>query len=471
MKRFYCLILFALIASAATFADAAEKTVTYTFSKKSWNATNDSGDAANWDATQDGANFTSGQGVKISTNESGVTATCPNSYNKISKVVVSYCTNKSAGEGSVTISAGETSSSQDVTKDGGTTTRDLTYSFDTAKSGNVSLTVTCITNAIYISSVAITYEDGLTRSEKPVFSVTEGFYDEAQTISLSTTTAGAKIYYKINDASDYSTYSDPISLSEEGIYTITAYTGATDTTEKSFEVENTYTISFPLAEPYKLCTNAALLEDKAKVIFVGDLLGLGMAGYNSDGYMNKADVKITENELTNKSPEIKVFTVGVTESGITFSTDGNYLQGSTSASKLKYKTEPDESCYWTISSIDTSTGEADVTMKSNDTKYLRYYPQGNRFGTYASSSGVLYIFLLESTSSASKVSANDGVKVFGTEGGVVVCADKATDVAVYTVAGQLVSKTAVAAGTSTVDVAPGFYVVRAADTVAKVVVK
>lgn len=32
--------------------------------------------------------------------------------------------------------------------------RDLTYSFNTAISGNVSLSVTCTTNTIYISSVA-----------------------------------------------------------------------------------------------------------------------------------------------------------------------------------------------------------------------------------------------------------------------------------------------------------------------------
>ena len=81
-----------------------------------------------------------------------------------------------------------------------------------------------------------------------------------------------------------------------------------------------------------------------------------------------------------------------------------------------------------------------------------------------------YMFSIGKTSSVSSMSA-EGVKVFAAEGGVKVVADEAADVAVYTVAGQLVRQARVAEGSTLVNVAPGFYVVRANGTATKVIVR
>lgn len=81
-----------------------------------------------------------------------------------------------------------------------------------------------------------------------------------------------------------------------------------------------------------------------------------------------------------------------------------------------------------------------------------------------------YVFSIGKTSSVSSMSA-EGVKVFAAEGGVKVVADEATDVAVYTAAGQLVRQARVAEGSTLVNVAPGFYVVRANGTATKVIVR
>lgn len=81
-----------------------------------------------------------------------------------------------------------------------------------------------------------------------------------------------------------------------------------------------------------------------------------------------------------------------------------------------------------------------------------------------------YMFSIGKTSSVSSMSA-EGVKVFAAEGGVEVVADEAADVAVYTVAGQLVRQARVAEGSTLVNVAPGFYVVRANGTATKVIVR
>lgn len=81
-----------------------------------------------------------------------------------------------------------------------------------------------------------------------------------------------------------------------------------------------------------------------------------------------------------------------------------------------------------------------------------------------------YLFSIGKTSSVSLMSS-EGVKVFAAEGGVKVVAEEATDVAVYTAAGQLVRQARVAEGSTLVNVAPGFYVVRANGTATKVIVR
>lgn len=91
-------------------------------------------------------------------------------------------------------------------------------------------------------------------------------------------------------------------------------------------------------------------------------------------------------------------------------------------------------------------------------------------GGYKSASRKYMFTITGSTSSVSSMSA-EGVKVFAAEGGVEVVAAEATDVAVYTVAGQLVRQARVAEGNTLVNVAPGFYVVRANGTATKVIVR
>lgn len=81
-----------------------------------------------------------------------------------------------------------------------------------------------------------------------------------------------------------------------------------------------------------------------------------------------------------------------------------------------------------------------------------------------------YMFSIGKTSSVSSMSS-EGVKVFAAEGGVEVVAEEAAEVAVYTVAGQLVRQARVAEGGTLVNVAPGFYVVRANGTATKVIVR
>lgn len=311
----------------------------------------------------------------------------------------------------------------------------------------------------------------------PTFSVEEGTYPEAQTIALAPGEGGEKVFYTINDGTEQQ-YIEPIKLEEEEIYKIAAYTAGTETLAKSASVTKTYIINFPLDEPYILCENAAWLTEGTKIIFVGEKNNkyYGLSGDADGVFLTGGLVTISAKELTEKDVTVKVFVVGRTANGVTFNTDAGYLAADKTASKgnLSYAAGNEGDCFhWTVS---VANGEATVVNAdvTGDCNNLQFNPSAKtpRFGAYADSykNGNLSIYLLGSTSSVSSMSA-EGVKVFAAEGGVKVVAAEATDVAVYTVAGQLVRQARVAEGSTLVNVAPGFYVVRANGTATKVIVR
>lgn len=310
----------------------------------------------------------------------------------------------------------------------------------------------------------------------PTFSVEEGTYSEAQTITLAPGEGGEKVFYTINDGTEQQ-YIEPIKLEEDGTYKIAAYTAGTETMAKSATVTKTYVINLPLEEPYILCEDAAWLTDGAKVIFVGEKADKYYGLSDVDGkFITGGLVTISEKNLTEKDATVKVFVVGRTANGVTFNTDEGYLAADKTASKgnLSYAVGNEGDCFhWTVSVAngEATVGNVDVTGLYTNLQF-NTSATNPRFGAYKKglSTGNLSIYLLGSTSSVSSMSA-EGVKVVAAEGGVKVVAEEATDVAVYTAAGQLVRQARVAEGSTLVNVAPGFYVVRANGTATKVIVR
>ena len=143
---------------ASVFAD--EQTVTYTFTDKAWRTSEKV-----WTSGKDGAGFSNG-GVQVTTNATGANATSKNSFSNVSKIVVTYATNKSQGTGSVELKIGEnTAVSNSVsypgTGEGNKQNYTTQFDYSTPQTGNIKLTVYCTKNSIYVKSIAITYDDGV----------------------------------------------------------------------------------------------------------------------------------------------------------------------------------------------------------------------------------------------------------------------------------------------------------------------
>lgn len=467
MKKFYFLFLFALIASISNLY-AAEKTVTYTFTSKTWEATCD-GVAANWTSIVDANDFIASK--PAATGNTKPSAESPVEYTKIKSIAVSWSTTKK-GEGSIAVYVG--GKIQSTISCSIKTTKTTTIT-PTDKDGKVKFEMKRTNGNVYLPSIAITYEDG-TSCGVPTFSVEEGTYKEAQAIKLTAGEGGEVVYYTINDGTEQQ-YIEPIKLEEDGTYKISAYTAATETLGKSATVTKTYVINFPLEVPYILCQNAAWLTEGTKIIFVGKNAttggAFGMAAQNGTKYREQDIVTLSgdEKSLISKGDKVRVFTVEKSGNDIAFKDIEGYLSADNTKNSIQTKKTIGSDSYWTVSVA--ADGVATVASKTATTYKCIMYNAGNtpRFSAYkADFDGAVYIYLLGSTSSVSSMSA-EGVKVFAAEGGVEVVAEEAAEVAVYTAAGQLVRQARVAEGSTLVNVAPGFYVVRANGTATKVIVR
>lgn len=468
MKKFYFLFLFALIASIGNLY-AAEKTVTYEFTSETWEATCD-GVVANWTSIVDADGFISGKPAAMG--KTKPSAESPVEYTKIKSIAVSWSTTKK-GEGSIAVYVGGKIQS---TISCSTKTTKTTTITPTDQDGKVKFEMKRTNGNVYLSSIAITYEDG-TSCGVPTFSVEEGTYKEAQAIKLTAGEGGEVVYYTINDGPEQQYIDEPIKLEEDGTYKITAYTAANGALAKSTTVTKTYVISLPLDVPYILCENAAWLTEGTKIIFVGKNAttggAFGMAAQNGTKYREQDIVTLSgdEKSLISKGDKVRVFTVEKSGNDIAFKDIEGYLSADNTKNSIQTKKTIGSDSYWTVSVA--ADGVATVASKTATTYKCIMYNAGNtpRFSAYkADFDGAVYIYLLGSTSSVSSMSA-EGVKVFAAEGGVEVVAAEATDVAVYTVAGQLVRQAHVAEGSTLVNVAPGFYVVRANGTATKVIVR
>lgn len=468
MKKFYFLFLFALIASISNLY-AVEKTVTYTFTSKTWEATCD-GVAANWTSIVDANDFIASK--PAATGNTKPSAESPVEYTKIKSIAVSWSTTKK-GEGSIAVYVG--GKIQSTISCSIKTTKTTTIT-PTDQDGKVKFVMTRTNGNVYLPSIAITYEDG-TSCGVPTFSVEEGTYSEAQAIKLTAGEGGEVVYYTINDGPEQQYIDEPIKLEEDGTYKISAYTAATETLGKSTTVTKTYVINFPLEVPYILCQNAAWLTEGTKIIFVGKNAttggAFGMAAQNGTKYREQDIVTLSgdEKSLISKGDKVRVFTVEKSGNDIAFKDIEGYLSADNTKNSIQTKKTIGSDSYWTVSVA--ADGVATVASKTATTYKCIMYNAGNtpRFSAYkADFDGAVYIYLLGSTSSVSSMSA-EGVKVFAAEGGVKVVAEEATDVAVYTVASQLVRQAHVAEGSTLVNVAPGFYVVRANGTATKVIVR
>lgn len=366
-------------------------------------------------------------------------------------------------------------------------------------SGNVSEFVAESNAAqIRVSSITITYGQPAAVFT-PKFSLAEGTYYEAQDVALSCATDGAIIYYTIDGADptiSSTVYANPIRVAA----TTTIKAMATKDGKSSDIALSTYTIAEPIAidnvanfntQPkgvvVKFTNPVTVIYQNEQYMFVQDETGalqiFGITGQiykNGDvipaGFMGTVDVY---SGLIQLAPLAETFKTGVpgsavepivvTSQGVTNALVNKLVKivGGTltlDEGKTKNYTMTDDK--GTTAVYDRFAG---VAIPKDGKKY-DVTAIVNLFNT------TIQLFPIQFTESGASgleeiEGGNPVAKIVAGNSVINIDVAENAQVLVVNTVGQMVARKSIAAGSNTIEVPAGFYVVKVNDTIAKVVVK
>lgn len=361
-------------------------------------------------------------------------------------------------------------------------------------------------------SMTVTYSQGeVTKCSAPRFNPAAGTYWGSVSVELRCNTDGAAMYYTVNDGGQQ-TYSAPIELTEAGTYIIKAHAEKAGI-DNSDEVTATYVVSepiscssiddyifnaetesegamfewnFPVTVVYTMPSYTYVRDENGDAMLIygsevpvyksGDVIPAGIIGgfQNHSGLYEMIDVQVSSfgEVSSNGNGDPVVMTAG--EIGVEDMNQVVYLDNVT----LTWT--PDEK-YGDPENIKLTDASGSVNAYDQYRWELEYPESGTEIdlicavAVYNSNLQVYPMQILDASESpdfggVEGVVAGNTVVMTNADGVVVVAAE-AAEVSVYTAAGQLVAAENVAAGESVINVPAGFYIVKAGDTVAKVIVK
>lgn len=461
-----------------------------TFDKISGTGGNDgqwSGNVANSSTTGtdvDGWAFTSGNGasqcVKLGTGSKKGSATTPALEGIGSYAVMTFKAGSWSGDGTtlnLSISGGGQLSETSFQLPDASWENYTVYIENATAASKVTFANSGGEQRFFLDEVVIANE-AMTQLVAPAFSgVAEGasYWDEA-TVEIACATEGATINYTVtkDDVADepVTGAASPVSvkLTEPGRYTVTA------TASKDSETSEEASISFTIvAFPYdRLDPNGEIKEGTYMIVAADET---GQYYMMKNAVQSNFYVQATEFDFEAGVPttdETCLFFVEKADGGYYIKNfDQTYVSLVESGDYTNLKPAEETPFVWTFS----GTKDAVVATGTEITVPMGFQMYTNKEGVttpeFAAGNDYtkpMFIYVNNETSGVETTMAG-GVAVAGVDGAIAVAADEAVSVAVYTAAGQLAVSTEVAAGTTELSVAPGFYIVKAGDVVKKVIVK
>lgn len=293
MKYLNFKLLFFLAALVLAIPPAWAETSTLNFTA-ACGGSGTADDGAEWTVTSDASEsvFDNTSGIHYGTNKASVTYV-QLSTSDVEGTITQVVVNARDAQASATVSVTVGGTEFTCTGSAIATNTSADYTFTGTGSGEIVVRIdrgTANTKAIYVKSVIVTYGSGGDTPQTvgtPTFSLEEGTYYAAQSVSITCATEGATIHYTTNgDTPDENSavYSTPITVDETmTIKAIAVKSGMTN----SEVAEATYTINDPstLTQYRKITSTAQLTagdylivcEDQS-VAFDGSLTTLDAVG-------------------------------------------------------------------------------------------------------------------------------------------------------------------------------------------------
>lgn len=388
---------------------------TYTFTSKSWAATN-GGSAANWTSGKDRAGF-SNNGIQVTTNATGANGTSPISFTNVTKVVCTYNTNKSKGAGTIDVQVGSNTSKSVEWKfsgsaDGTSANFTATVDYSTPETGNVKITLNTTTNSIYLVSVTITTGSGSTPSltltptstsveaanvanqsitlttsnfSSSISSITTGLYSNAECTSAITSGAWVK-NITVNSAKTAVTFDvdDNDGAQRQCWLKVTATAGSQSASAILPITQVKY--SAPTGT-FKLFSGD--ISEGDYVIYYG---GKAMNTTVTSNRLQYLEVTPSDNKITNPDESIIWHIAPISETtywSIYNATENKYAGGTTTSNQATMLSDVTSYASWAITGTSTYQFEnygRSILTKDADKKWLRNNGTYG-FACYASSTG------------------------------------------------------------------------------------
>lgn len=468
MKKFYLLMMFALLGMVA---NAAEVKSTFTSYKNSEFITDEK--LVTWDI-EPVINFISYEGGQNSRGIQFGSSKKPagafkffskEAFSNVSKIEVSLA---STAKAIVSAFVGETQVGEQLEFNSNVKTL-YTFQGGSVMNGNISFEIDG-EKAVYIKEIIIYLEENQTQVATPTFSVEAGEIYPDTEIAIDCATEGATIKYTLDEDPTVFDYSAPLVFTEIGkTVTVTAWAEA-EGLDASEQAVVTYTVvEKPEGTDFVKVTDLSQLKDGDKVIIACESKNTILAAPDDDvrGYV---EFGLSESFTLPGTSGASILTLGIENGQYTFF-DGTYYLALTSDGNKLHSVEmigENKQEYWTI---DINAGETTITSVAYSGRSMKYNASAPRFACYEKGQESVSIYREPNGSSSVNDAVANEFKAVAVVNGIEVNVAEAGLVSVYNAAGQLVANVNVAEGATTINVAGGFYIVKAGNNVAKVLVK
>lgn len=301
----------------------------------------------------------------------------------------------------------------------------------------------------------------------PTFSVEAGDIYPDTEIAINCATEGATIKYILDGEAKEYVYSEPLTFETGTTVTITAWAEA-EGLKASEKVVATYNVvEKPEGTDFVKVTDLSQLKDGDRVIIACESQNTILAAPDSDvrGYV---EFGLSESFTLPGTSGASILTLGIENGQYTFFDGTYYLALTSDGNKLHSVDMIGNDAYWTI---EINAGETTITSVSYSARSMKYNASDPRFACYETGQESVSIYREPNGSSSVNDAVANEFKAVAVANGIEVNVAEAGLVSVYNAAGQLVANVNVAEGATTINVAGGFYIVKAGNNVAKVLVK
>lgn len=335
----------------------------------------------------------------------------------------------------------------------------------------------------------------------PTFSLTSGTYEGTQSLTLNCETEGATIYYTMKGGQPQ-TYTGAIELTA-GEYAFVAW-AEKDGMTKSSEVTANYTIVAPLVAnsiaefltlgaentDREITLNCDLTvtyqgggNDNNRDLYVKDAAGQGLLIFSyenpllNNGNVIPAGLKGKLKDYNGLLELIEPVYFGEVTSGEEVAPEV-FTAATITANDLSKYIVLNEVSLTALENKNGTLTDASGDVEIRDNGYCEYPTDFSKkydvTAVVAIFKGTIQVYpteIVEHTSSSVNDAVANEFKAVAVANGIEVNVAEAGLVSVYNAAGQLVANVNVAEGATTINVAGGFYIVKAGNNVAKVLVK